>query len=180
LAERREKRYGERCPLWARSLHSQSAGDKEKVNHHQPTTIAILGADTVVENALAQLLEGEGYATRVLRTFPMGEALVEEEGMPLGGVGLVVLAPSLSTSECEAFLAARRRRTTPHRPTTTPPSSIPVIVLCSPMKEAPSLLEEEEQAVRSVPWPTSREHLMREIEDVLLQAGALRRTQSAS
>jgi hypothetical protein len=54
----------------------------------------------VVENALAQLLEGEGYATRVLKTFPMGETLVEEEEMPVGGVDLVVLASSLSTSEC--------------------------------------------------------------------------------
>ena len=143
------------------------------------TVVVILGADTVVENALAQLLEGEGYATRVLETFPMREALVEEE-MPLvgGGADLVVLAPSLSTSECDAFLAARR--TTPHRTTSSSPSSpIPVIVLCSPMKKAPALLEEDE-AVRSVLWPTSREHLVREIEDVLLQAGALRRTQSAS
>jgi hypothetical protein len=63
------------------------------------TVVAILGADTVVENALARLQEGEGYATRILKTFPMGETLVEEE-MPVGGVDLVVLAPSLSTSEC--------------------------------------------------------------------------------
>ncbi len=152
----------------------------------QPTTttvVAILGANTVVENALAQLLTGEGYATRVLKTFPLvvGEALVEEE-MPLGGgADLVILTPSLSTSECDAFLAARRR-TTPHRTTPPPPSSpIPVIVLCSPMKEAPALLEEEEEeeeAVRSVPWPTSRERLVREIEDVLHQQFvAPRRTQ---
>ena len=152
-------------------------------HQHQPTTVvAILGANTVVEKALAQLLEGEGYATRVLKPFPMREALVdEEEEMPVGGgADLMVLAPSVSTSECDAFLAARRR-TTPHRTTPPPSSPIPVIVLCSPMKEAPALLEEEkEEAVRSVAWPTSRERLVREIEDVLLQAGALRRTQSAS
>ncbi len=141
-------------------------------HQHQPiTVVAILGSDTVVENALAQLLTGEGYSTTVLKTSPMGEALVEEE-MPLGGgADLVVLTPSLSTSKCDAFLAARRR-TTPHRTTPPPPSSpIPVIVLCSPMKEAPALLEEEEEeeAVRSVPWPTSRERLVREIEDVLHQ-----------
>jgi hypothetical protein len=132
----------------------------------QPTTIAILGTNTVVENALAQLLEGEGYATRILKTFPMEEALVEEE-MPVGGVDLVVLAPSLSTSECDAFLAARRG-TTPQRTTTTATKSspIPVIVLCSPMREEPPPLEEE-QAVRSVPWPTTRERLVREIEDVV-------------
>jgi hypothetical protein len=138
-------------------------------HHHQPTTIAILGgADTVVENALAQLLEGEGYSTRVVKTSSMAEALVKKE-MPLvgGGAALVVLAPSLSTSECEAFLAARRG-TTPQRTTTTTTESspIPVIVLCSPMNEAPHPLEEEE-AVRSVPWPTSRERLVREIKDIL-------------
>ncbi len=53
----------------------------------------------MVKNTLAQLLEGEGHATRVLKISPMGEAVVEEE-MPVGGVDLVVLAPSLSTSEC--------------------------------------------------------------------------------
>jgi hypothetical protein len=129
--------------------------------------VAILGANTVVENALAQLLEGEGYSTRVLKTFPMGEAVQEEEEMPLAEVDLVVLAPSLSTSECEAFLAARR--TTPRRTTTISSSPIPVIVLCSPMKEAPPLLEEEE-AVRSVPWPTTPERLVGEIKDILLEA----------
>jgi hypothetical protein len=141
-------------------------------HHQQSTTIAILGANAVVENALAQLLEGEGYATKVLKPFPLAGAQGEE--MPdIGGVDLVVLAPSLSTSECEAFLAARRsrRQTTRHRPATTSSASspIPVIVLCSPMREAPSLLEEEE-AARSVAWPTTHERLVREIEELLLEA----------
>jgi len=138
------------------------------MTRQNPTTsVAILGADAVVENALAQILEGEGYATRVLKTFPMGEAVQEEEKMPLAEVDLVVLAPSLSTSECEAFLAARR--TTPRRTTTISSSPIPVIVLCSPMREAQPLLEEEE-AIRSVPWPTTPERLVGEIEDLLLEA----------
>ncbi len=124
----------------------------------------------MVENALAQLLEGEGYVTRVLKPFPMGEAPLEEEEMPLGGVDLVVLAPSLSTRECDAFLAARRRTTQKRRtPTASSSSPIPVIVLCGPMREAPALLEEEE-AARSVAWPTTRERLAREIEDLLLEA----------
>ena len=145
------------------------------------TVVAILGANTVVENALAQILEGEGYSARVLKTLPLGEELVQEEKMPeVGAVDLVVLAPSLSTSECDAFLAARRRRTTRHRTTSSSPSSpLPVIVLCTPMREAPPLLEEEDEAVRSVPWPTSRERLVGEIEAGLLQAGAPRRTQRA-
>jgi hypothetical protein len=136
--------------------------------HQDPTTVAILGANTVVENALAQLLEGEGYATRVIKPFPLGGALEEE--LPLGGVDLVMLAPSLPTSECEAFLAARKRRTTPQRPTpSTSSPPIPVIVLCSPMREAQPLLEEEE-AARTVAWPTTPERLVGEIEDVLLEA----------
>jgi hypothetical protein len=159
------------------TLSPAGAKEKEKVNHQQRTTIAILGADTVVENALAQLLMGEGYTTRVLKTFPMREA-VEEEKMPLGGVDLVVLAPSLSTSECETFLAARRA--TSHRRRRTATSPIPVIVLCSPMKEAPPLLEEEE-AARSVSWPTSPERLVGEIEAVLLESSrsAARREKSS-
>jgi hypothetical protein len=142
------------------------------------TTVAILGADTVVENALAQLLEGEGYSTRVLKPFPMGEAVQEKEKMPLGGVDLVVLAPSLSTSECETFLAARRA--TSHRRRRTATSPIPVIVLCSPMKEAPPLLEEEE-AARSVSWPTTPERLVGEIEAALLESSrvAARREKSS-
>jgi hypothetical protein len=145
------------------------------MSREQPTTtVAILGANTVVENALAQLLEGEGYSTTVFKTSPLREA--PEEEMPIGsGVDLVVLAPSLSTSECEAYLTARRRssrRVTRHRPATgsgasSPP--IPVIVLSNPMREAPSLLEEE-QAARSVPWPTTRERMAREIEELLREA----------
>jgi hypothetical protein len=132
--------------------------------HQEPTTVAILGADTVVENALAQLLTGEGYSTRVIKTSPLREALEGEEEMLLGvggDVDLVVLAPSLSTTECDAFLAARRR------PSSSAP--IPAIVLCSPMREPPTLLEED-GAARSVAWPTTAEHLAREIEDVLLEA----------
>jgi hypothetical protein len=130
------------------------------------TTVAILGANAVVENAIAQLLEGDGYSTRVLKPFPMGGAQGEEMPDIGGDADLVMLAPSLSTSECDAFLAARRRTTQEKR---TRPSPIPVIVLCNPTRETPRLLEEEE-AVRSVLWPTSRGGLVHEIEDVLLEA----------
>jgi hypothetical protein len=137
----------------------------------QPKTIAILGANAVVENALAQLLEGEGYATRVLKTSPLRGAQGEE--MPdIGGANLVVLAPSLSTSECDAFLATGStspQRTTTTTTTATSSSPVPVIVLRSPGKEAPPLLEEEE-SVRSVPWPTTRERLVREVKDALHEA----------
>jgi hypothetical protein len=44
-----------------------------------------------------------------------------------------------------------------------------VIVLSSLTRETPALLEGEE-AARSVPWPTTRERLVREIEDLMLEA----------
>jgi hypothetical protein len=34
--------------------------------HHRPTTIAVLGTDTLVEDILARLLEREGYDVRTL------------------------------------------------------------------------------------------------------------------
>jgi hypothetical protein len=38
------------------------------MREHQPTTtVAIIGANTVVERALAQLLEDEGYSIRLLK-----------------------------------------------------------------------------------------------------------------
>jgi predicted amino acid dehydrogenase len=38
------------------------------MREHQPTTtVAIVGANTVVESALAQFLEGEGYSIRHLK-----------------------------------------------------------------------------------------------------------------
>ncbi|MDQ3931114.1 MAG: hypothetical protein M3328_18455, partial [Chloroflexota bacterium] len=94
----------------------------------QPATIAIIGANPLVENALAHLLAGEGYSTRVLKPFPLteGESLEEEMPSLWGGADLVVLAPSLSARECDAFLAARRtskqrRSTSPSAaPTDTP------------------------------------------------------------
>jgi hypothetical protein len=141
------------------------------------TTVAIIGANPVVENALAHLLAGEGYSTTVLKPFTLmeGESL-EEEQMPslLGGANLVVLAPSLSTREVDTFLAYRRGRAskqrTPSTPSAPPPTDTPVVVLCTPMKDSPALLlEEEDKAVtRSVAWPTTRERLVREVEALLL------------
>jgi hypothetical protein len=138
----------------------------------QPTTIAIIGANPVVENALAHLLGGEGYSTTVLEPFSLteGESLEEEMPSLLGGVDLVVLAPSLSATECEAFLAYRRasKQRTPSTPS-APPTDTPVVVLCTPMKDSPALLKEEDKAVtRSVAWPTTRERLVREVEAALL------------
>jgi hypothetical protein len=50
------------------------------VRHHdQPTTIAILGCDTVVGRSLSVLLESSGYQTTLLDSYPTGvvDELVE-------------------------------------------------------------------------------------------------------
>src|SRR5215211_6065268 len=121
----------------------------------QPTTIAILGTKTVVEKTLAQLLEVEGYSTRLLKTSST-QAVNEQQ---LAGVDLVLLSPGLTRGDCEALLGSLR--STPQRTTTNSP--IPVIALCSPMSEAPVV----EEAVRSVLWPIPFEHLAEEIEAML-------------
>jgi|SRR5215218_7830239 len=95
----------------------------------QPTTIAILGANTVVEKVLAQLLEAEGYSTRLLKT--SSTQVVDEQ--QLAGVDLVFLSPTLTSGDCEALLDSLR--SSPHR--TTANSPIPVIALCTLTKEEP-------------------------------------------
>ena len=72
-------------------------------HHHRPTTIAILGADTVVENALALLLGGAGYSTKVLEDPSASAANAEEQ---LVGVDLLLLTPSLREETREGFLRA--------------------------------------------------------------------------
>ena len=59
--------------------------------NRQPTTVAILSTDTVVERALSALLEGSGYKTRPLDTYPTG--VVDEM---LEGADLLLLAPRLN------------------------------------------------------------------------------------
>jgi DNA-binding response OmpR family regulator len=125
------------------------------MREHQPTTtVAIVDANTVVESALAQLLEGEGYSIRLLKSSTTG--VVEEQ---LDGVDLVVLSPGLTSGACEALLGALR--STPERSTANP--HIRVIALCTPMREAPL----DGEAVRSVPWPIPFERLVGEIEAML-------------
>ena len=47
------------------------------MREHQPTTrVAIIGANTMVESAMAQLLEGEGYSIRLFK--PSSADVVED------------------------------------------------------------------------------------------------------
>jgi hypothetical protein len=121
------------------------------VQHHQPTTIAILGADTVIGSALCALLESSGYKTRPLDTYPTG--VVDEV---LEGADLLLLAPRLDEGVREAFVGAMGK-STPQR------ADMPVIALTTVVEESP-----QDEGVRSVPWPCETKALVGEIEAALL------------
>ena len=124
--------------------------------HPQPTTIAILGADTVVGRALCALLEDSGYRTTLLDSYPTG--VVDEL---LDGAELLLLAPRLDEGVREAFLGAMGK-SAPQR------VDIPVIALTTALEE--DLPEKE--GVISVPWPCETKVLVQRIEAALLDVPA--------
>ena len=124
--------------------------------HHQPPTIAILGADTVVGRALCALLEGSGYRTRPLDSYPTG--VVDEL---LEGADLLLLAPRLDEGVREAFLGAMGK-SAPQR------ADMPVIALTTALEED---LPEKEGVIR-VPWPCETKVLVDHIEAALLDVPA--------
>ena len=113
----------------------------------EPTMIAILGADTVVENAIALLLESAGYSVRTLSQPSAAEA------GKLGGVDLVLLAPALNEKDREAFLKAIEAD-----PTT---GGVRVLALSTARKQ------ELEGRTGLVPWPIPLEGLGKAIEAAL-------------
>jgi hypothetical protein len=120
--------------------------------HPQPTTIAILGADTVVGRALCALLEGSGYQTRPLDAPPTGVV-----GELLEGADLLLIAPRMDEGVRDAFLGAMDK-STPQK------VDMPVIVLSTTVEE--NLPEKE--GVLSVPWPCETKVLVERIEAALL------------
>jgi hypothetical protein len=119
---------------------------------HQPTTtIAILGADTVVGSALCALLEGSGYLTTPLDSYPTG--VVDDL---LDGADLLLIAPRLDEDAREAFLGAMGK-STPQR------ADMPVIALSTTLEEH---LPEKEGVLR-VPWPCETKALAERIEAAL-------------
>ena len=121
------------------------------LHHDQPTTIAILGADTVVGSALCALLEGSGYRTTPIDSHPTG--IVDEL---LDGADLLLLAPRLDEDARDAFLGAMGK-TTPQR------ADMPVILLSTTLEEH---LPEKEGVLR-VPWPCETKALVERIEAAL-------------
>ena len=124
--------------------------------HHQqqPPTIAILGADTVVENALSLLLEGAGYSTKILDEPSASAADAEEQ---LVGVDLLLLTPSLREETQEGFL-----RATEAAPAA---SDVPVLTLSTAPQREPN-----DRTAGMVPWPTPLENLRLAIEAALAPA----------
>src|SRR5918994_4391407 len=88
-----------------------------------PTTIAILGGNSVDGRALEALLQGVGYETRLIEDPPESppEQLLE-------GVRLLLLAPILSTESRENLLAEMGG--------TLDAANIPVLTLSTTIKEA--------------------------------------------
>jgi hypothetical protein len=130
------------------------------VEHHPqpPTTIAILGCDTVVGRSLSVLLEGSGYQITLLDAYPTG--VVDEL---LEGAHLLLLTPRVDRGVREAFLGAMGK-STPQK------AVMPVIALSTTTATEEDLPDKE--GVISVPWPCETKDLVDHIEAVLLDAPA--------
>jgi hypothetical protein len=124
--------------------------------HPQPTTIAILGCDTVVGRSLSVLLESHGYDTVLLDSHPTG--IVDEL---LDRADLLLLTPRVDEGVREAFLGAMGK-STPQR------ADMPVIALYTALEED---LPEKEGVIR-VPWPSETKVLVERIEAALLDVPA--------
>jgi hypothetical protein len=125
-------------------------------HHEQPTTIAILGCNTVVGRSLSVLLESQGYNTVLIDAYPTG--VVDEL---LDGAHLLILTPRVDQGVREAFLGAMGKRV-PQK------AEMPVIALHTAPEEN---LPEKEGGI-SVPWPSETKLLVDHIEAALLDAPA--------
>jgi hypothetical protein len=121
--------------------------------HQQPPTVAILGTNTVVNNALSLLLNGAGYDTRRVQKRDLSGLA---NGL-LEGVDLLLFAPGLSNAPRQTLLTIVR-----NNPLT---AQLPVLTLSSALGEA--LGDESGQVVA---WPSSTGELARRIEAVLAPA----------
>jgi len=127
------------------------------VHQHQPTTIAILGCDTVVGRSLSLLLEGHGYQTTLLDSYPTG--VVDEL---LEGAHLLLLTPRVDEGVREAFIGAMGK-STPQEV-----GDMPVIALSTTLEDGTP----EKEGVLRVPWPSETKILVERIEAALLDAQA--------
>ena len=121
----------------------------------QPTTVAILGANTLFDRILARLLKDAGYDTRLLEAYPTGfrnELLSSED--------VLLLSPYLDTDVRWTFLEAMM---------STPEAAqrIPVLSLSVPL-----LMALQDELSVNVSWQSLFEGLVQEIEAALAGAEA--------
>jgi hypothetical protein len=102
------------------------------------------------------LLEGSGYQTTLLDSYPTG--VVDEL---LEGAHLLLLTPRVDEGVREAFLGAMGK-STPQK------ADLPVIVLSTAVEEGLP----EKEGVQSVPWPCKTKVLVERIEAALLDVPA--------
>ena len=124
-------------------------------NHQQPTTVAILGSNTLVDRILARLLKEEGYDTKLLEAHPSG--LIDEL---LDGVDVLLLSPYLDPDVRWDFLEAMRR-------TTEAAQRIPVLSLSVPL-----LMALQDELSLNVSCQSLFEGLVQEIDATLSRAKA--------
>ena len=114
-----------------------------------PTTIAIVGGNSVAGRGLEALLQGVGYDTRLIEDAP--ERPPEQI---LEGVRLLLLAPTLSAESRETLLEEMG--------STLGAANIPVLTLSTSLKEALA------GGPAFIPWPCRLEDLTKKIEAALL------------
>ena len=120
-------------------------------HHQQPPTVAILGANALLDRILALLLKDEGYDTKLLEAYPTG--LRNEL---LSRVDVLLLSPYLDTDVRWAFLEAMR--STPEEA-----QRIPVLSLSVPL-----LMALQDELSINVSWQSLFEGLVQELEAALL------------
>ena len=119
---------------------------ESRVQVRSPTTIAILGGNTVAGLALSFLLKGAGYKTVILKAPPPRDLL--------GDVDLLLVSPDLDYKRRkESFAILRGNKEDPH---------IPVLTFNATVEEN---VFTEEAAGSS--WPVDIEGLARAIETTL-------------
>jgi hypothetical protein len=131
-------------------------------HHQQPPTVAILGANTLLDRILALLLKDEGYDTKLLEAYPTG--LRNEL---LSRVDVLLLSPYLDTDVRWAFLEAMR--STPEEA-----QRIPVLSLSVPL-----LMALQDELSINVSWQSLFEGLVQELEAALLAEAEARAEASA-
>jgi len=123
-------------------------------HHQQPPTVAILGANALLDRILARLLKDQGYNVKLLEAYPTG---CRDE--LLYSVDVLLLSPYLDPDVRWAFLEAM---------SSTPEAAqrIPVLSLSVPL-----LMALQDELSINVSWQSLFEGLVQELEAALL-AGA--------